>query len=103
MTVEEYEKADAEIAELKAKITELQSHLPLQQAGYHQRELNPLDKEDRCDKCYKQGMKEVVDCVNKNKVTADYYQSDGSIAMRKGEILIGRLYWRNKLKEWGIK
>jgi hypothetical protein len=59
--------------------------------------------EQQAEKSFKAGMKEVIDCVEKNKVLVDYYQSDGSIAMRKGEILIGREYWENKLKEWGIK
>jgi hypothetical protein len=46
--------------------------------------------------------KEIVDCVEKSKVTADYYQSDGSIALEKGDIIIGREYWKTQLKEWGL-
>ena len=67
--------------------------------------MHSTEKSTLCNqnlKCYKQGMKEVVDCVNKNKVTDDYYQSDGSIALEKGDIIIGREYWKNKLQEWGI-
>ena len=55
---------------------------------------------DLIDAIIYESRKEVIDCVEKNKVSADYYQSDGSIAIRKGEILIGRLYWKNKIKEW---
>lgn len=38
-------------------------------AGYKQRELDPLDKEDRCEMCYEQGKKagirEVVEWIEK--------------------------------------
>lgn len=33
-------------------------------AGYEQREKDPLDKEDRCDMSYRQGMRKVVELVN---------------------------------------
>jgi hypothetical protein len=59
-------------------------------AGYHQREIDPLDKEDRCEKCYEQGIKEVVEWLEANfeptvPMSLDY---------RK---------WQTKLKEWGME
>lgn len=55
-------------------------------AGYHQREIDPLDKEDRCEKCYKQGIKEVVDWIG---------GFDKPFPTQRE--------WKVKLKEWGIK
>ncbi len=48
------------------------------------------------------GIKEVVDCANEGKITTDVFQEDGSLILRKGDIVIPQLYWQAKLKEWGI-
>jgi len=52
---------------------------------------------------FKAGIKKVVDCANEAKITTDVFQEDGSVILRKGDIVIPQLYWRAKLKEWGIE
>jgi hypothetical protein len=62
-------------------------------AGYHQREIDPLDKEDRCEKCYEQGIKEVVDWIEKNKIEVPTLYN----------IEINYHEWQFKKNAWGIK
>ena len=58
-------------------------------AGYHQRELDPLDKEDRCEKCYTQGIKEVVDWVERWALVGLLEKTQEK--------------WRRQKKEWRIE
>ena len=58
-------------------------------AGYHQRELDPLDKEDRCEKCYQQGIKEVVDWVERWALVGLLEKTQEK--------------WERQKKEWGIE
>ena len=60
-------------------------------AGYHQREIDPLDKEDRCEKCYEQGIREVVDYINNRGIANSFFPVNT------------RRQWEDQLKEWGIK
>ena len=62
-------------------------------AGYHQREIDPLDKEDRCEKCYEQGIKEAVDWIEKNKIEV----------LTLYNIEINYHEWQFKKNAWGIK
>ena len=66
-------------------------------AGYHQREIDPLDKEDRCEKCYEQGIKEVVGWMKENNIKLFEPAKMG------GNQLVREVRWQAKLKEWGLK
>ena len=66
-------------------------------AGYHQREIDPLDKEDRCEKCYEQGIKEVVGWMKENNIKLFEPAKMG------GNQLVREERWQAKLKEWGLK
>jgi len=68
-------------------------------AGYHQREIDPLDKEDRCEKCYEQGIKEVVDWINLNGLGC----SSNTPSNKDEYIGFHKPSWQAKLKKWGIK
>ena len=63
-------------------------------AGYHQREIDPLDKEDRCEKCYEQGIKEVVGWMKENNIKLFEPAKMG------GNQLVREVRWQAKLKEW---
>lgn len=52
---------------------------------------------------FKAGIREVVEMVNSCEMTTDVHQEDGSLFVRKGDIVILDAYWQAKLKEWGIK
>ena len=72
-------------------------------AGYHQREIDPLDKEDRCEKCYEQGIKEVAGWLETCKM---YHYAKDPYGQRKEDsysIIVSDKQWQAKLKEWGIK
>ena len=61
-------------------------------AGYEQREKDPLDKEDRCERCYKQGIREVVEWI---RIT---FNKDITI-----DQMMATTTWQYKEDEWGIK
>ena len=67
-------------------------------AGWDAREKAPLDKEDRCDKCYQQGIKEVVESLKEN---FEYLDSAGDNFTGKG-YFISEGDWQGKLREWGV-
>ena len=75
-----------------------------QSAGLVQGKMDMLlDQQEILIEAKQAGMKEVVECANEAKITTDVFQEDGSVILRKGDIVIPQLYWQVKLKEWGIK
>ncbi len=80
-------------------------------AGYEQRERDPFDKEDRCDKCYKQGIREVVEVASKFvpkvhkgiSIEVGHTPSMGSKWKWECDDDCPLCLWQAKLKEWGIK
>jgi len=68
-------------------------------AGWEDREKAPLDKEDRCDKCYQQGMKKVVEWIESCLSEPDISIPDDV----KGSYLFDKAIWQNYLKENGLE
>jgi len=63
-------------------------------AGYEQREKDPLDKEDRCERCYKQGIKDVVGWVETHEKST-CMDCLCAFDFRSDE-------WQSQKKEWGL-
>lgn len=51
---------------------------------------------------YKAGRREVVEWIKGCTRTRDCFQEDGSIAYRAGDIIMTKVLWQAKLKEWGV-
>ena len=70
-------------------------------AGYGQREKDPFDEEDRCDKCYKQGIGEVVDWIkNYGRLIKELDYDTNEYHPGFFEVDYHTLL--SQLKEWGL-